>query len=157
MSNINDPKVRSRIMRSIKSSGTSIENKIERIIVDLNVNYRKQVSGLPGKPDFVIDEYKSVLFVHGCFWHGHKCYIFKPPVTRRDFWLKKINRNINRDKVVVNSLIKLNWKVLIVWECSLVGKYRLSYKGLSERIEEWLCEDYLCAEIDFEGIHICHI
>ncbi|OKO99758.1 very short patch repair endonuclease [Xenorhabdus eapokensis] len=154
MSKVNDPEVRSRIMRSIKSSDTFIEKKIEKIIINLDVRYRKQVSDLPGKPDFVIDEYNSVLFVHGCFWHGHKCYIFKPPMTRRDFWLKKINRNISRDKAVVSSLIKLNWKVLIVWECSLTGKYRLSDKGLSERVEEWLCEDYLYAEIDNEGIHM---
>ncbi|MDE9544545.1 very short patch repair endonuclease [Xenorhabdus bovienii] len=149
----NNPEIRSRIMRSIRSSNTSIEKKVEKIIEEFGVAYRKQVSELLGKPDFVIDEYQAVLFVHGCFWHGHECYIFKPPMTRREFWLKKINGNIHRDRMVVSYLLNLGWKVLIVWECSLQGKYKLSDNKLSERIEEWLCEDYSFAEIDANGIH----
>ncbi|WP_258086902.1 very short patch repair endonuclease [Xenorhabdus bovienii] len=153
MADIHNSEVRSRNMRAIKSRNTSIEKKIEKIIGELGVIYRKQVSDLPGKPDFVIDEYQAVLFVHGCFWHGHKCYMFKFPTTRREFWQKKINNNIYRDHVVIHSLLKLGLKVLVVWGCSLKGKYKLSDDDLSERIEEWLCENYSCAEIDIKGIH----
>ncbi|MDE9565912.1 DNA mismatch endonuclease Vsr [Xenorhabdus bovienii] len=153
MAENHNSEIRSKIMRKVRNSGTSIEIKVEKLIDNLGVRYRKQVSHLPGKPDFVIDEYQAVLFVHGCFWHGHECYKFKFPMTRKEFWFKKINHNIHRDQIVVNSLFNLGWKILIIWGCSLQGKYKLSDKNLSERIEEWLCEDYLCAEIDTKGIH----
>ncbi|MBD2796497.1 DNA mismatch endonuclease Vsr [Xenorhabdus sp. 18] len=153
MADNHNSETRSRNMRAIRSSDTSIEKKVEKIIQGLGVSYRKQVADLPGKPDFVIDEYKAILFVHGCFWHGHKCYMFKPPATRREFWLKKIKYNIHRDNAVINYLLELDWEILIIWGCSLNGKYKLSDRDLSERIEEWLCEGYLCAEIDYKGIH----
>ncbi|OTA19797.1 very short patch repair endonuclease [Xenorhabdus beddingii] len=153
MRRANDPELRSKIMRSIKSSGTSIEKEIEKLIDNLGINYRKQEKILFGKPDFIIDEYQAILFVNGCFWHGHECHIFKVPKTRTEFWLKKINKNIYRDYIFINSLLNEGWRVLIIWECSLRGRYKLPRLELSRRIEEWLCEGNTCAEINFKGIY----
>ncbi|CDG99792.1 very short patch repair endonuclease [Xenorhabdus bovienii] len=152
MADIHNPNARSKNMRAIRSSGTSIENKVQEIIESLGIKYRKQVSSLPGKPDFVIDDYQAILFVHGCFWHGHNCHVSNIPMTRTDYWLNKINKNINRDYMVMDLLSNLGWKILILWECALRGRKKISDKEISERIEEWLCEDHLHAEVDMNGI-----
>lgn len=82
--------------------------------------YRKNDKRLPGTPDIVLPKYKTVIFVNGCFWHGHKnCRYFVVPKTNTEFWLNKINTNIERDKRKIAELEKLGWKAITVWECEL--------------------------------------
>lgn len=89
MADVHSPSIRSKNMRAIRNKNTAIEKCLSRILDESGIAYRTQVSELPGKPDFVIDDYKAIIFVHGCFWHQHDCYLFKVPATRTDFWLKK--------------------------------------------------------------------
>jgi len=88
------------------------------------LRYRLHVSGLPGRPDIVLPRYHAVLLIHGCFWHGHDCVLFKMPPTRREFWAKKIAGNRARDKRSAAALKRAGWRVLTVWECSLKGPGR---------------------------------
>jgi DNA mismatch endonuclease (patch repair protein) len=93
---------------------------------------------LPGKPDIVLPKFHAVIQVNGCFWHGHGCYLFHWPISRREFWEKKIIANRIRDEIANQSLKERGWRVLIVWECALKGRYRQTEKTLLYEIEEWL-------------------
>ena len=85
--------------------------------------FRLHVNDLPGKPDIVLPKYKTVIFVHGCFWHGHKgCKYFVVPKTKTEWWLEKINGTMERDKKAFTELNKLGWKVQEVWECEVKTK-----------------------------------
>jgi DNA mismatch endonuclease (patch repair protein) len=80
---------------------------------------------LPGKPDIVLPKYKTIIFIHGCFWHGHKdCEAAKLPVSNIEYWTKKVSSNINRDSQNIQTLQTLGWNVIIVWECELKPKCR---------------------------------
>jgi DNA mismatch endonuclease, patch repair protein len=82
--------------------------------------YKLHDKSLPGKPDIVLPKYKTVIFVHGCFWHGHKnCKYYVIPKTRTDWWLNKINGNISNDTKAVKELKKDGWKIMTIWECEL--------------------------------------
>ncbi|MFA6570876.1 MAG: DNA mismatch endonuclease Vsr, partial [Bacteroidota bacterium] len=81
--------------------------------------YRLHWNDLPGKPDIVLPKYKTVIFVHGCFWHGHDCQAAKLPATRFEFWEKKINENKVRDKNNYDKLTEIGWNIIIVWQCSI--------------------------------------
>jgi len=145
--------LRSKNMRAITARNTKIEFQVGELLTDCGAVYRMHDSLLPGKPDFVIESSRCVIFTHGCFWHHHHCYLFKLPATRTDFWQQKIAANVVRDKRNIEALLSLNWRVLVVWECALRGKGRLSDKGLTERLEEWICSGVDHAEIDMRGIH----
>ena len=79
---------------------------------------------MPGKPDLVFPKYRTVVFVHGCFWHGHGCSLFRWPKTRAGFWRTKISRNMERDRTVRSALTAAGWRTVVVWECAVRGKYR---------------------------------
>lgn len=140
-------------MRAIGTRDTAIEKRLAGLLTQTGVDWQPQGQGLPGKPDFVIPGYRSVIFTHGCFWHHHHCYLFKVPATRTEFWLSKIAANVRRDNLVIRQLRDDGWRVLIIWECALRGKLRRDDEWLSERIEEWLCAGGPLAQIDPEGIH----
>jgi DNA mismatch endonuclease (patch repair protein) len=101
----------------------------------------------------VLDEYRAVIFTHGCFWHHHDCHLFKVPATRTEFWLEKIGKNVVRDKRDSALLHEQGWRVLIVWECALRGRLKLTDDALGERLEEWICGGGDTAQIDTRGIH----
>lgn len=84
--------------------------------------FRKNVKGLPGCPDIVLPKYKTVIFVHGCFWHKHDCGRFRWPASNIEYWHKKIERNVARDQENVGQLERLGWKVISIWECELHKK-----------------------------------
>ena len=86
----------------------------------------------------MISEYRAVIFVHGCFWHGHDCHLFKLPETRREFWLDKITGNRSRDQKNINQLKKDGWWVLEIWECALKGRQKLLREKLMHSIENWV-------------------
>ena len=114
------PEQRHRCMASIKGIDTRPEMKVRRYLHGLGFRYSLHSKRLPGKPDIVLRKYHSVIFVHGCFWHGHpgeSCY--RKPSTNVEFWEEKIRRNKERDAADVAALESLGWHVMVVWECEL--------------------------------------
>lgn len=152
MADVHDSKTRSKNMRAIKNRGTVIEKKVAGLLSESGFIFREQVQDLPGKPDFVVDDYKAVIFVHGCFWHHHNCYLFKVPATRTDFWINKIHNNVKNDERVIQNILENGWRILIIWECSLKGRKQLSHNNILERIEEWLCTSAKTSYIDTNGM-----
>jgi DNA mismatch endonuclease (patch repair protein) len=109
---------RSEIMSHIRGKDTGVEKKVRSLLHRLGYRFRIHVDGLPGKPDIVLPKYTSIVFVHGCFWHGHKgCKRASIPQTNSEFWTRKIGGNIQRDRKTIRELQDLGWKVLIVWQC----------------------------------------
>tara|TARA_Y100001949_G_C15911456_1_gene297026 strand:- start:7 stop:399 length:393 start_codon:yes stop_codon:yes gene_type:complete len=110
-------------MSQIKGKNTKPEILVRKILHSNGFRYRLHVNDLPGKPDIVLPKYKTVIFVHGCFWHGHKdCKYFVKPKTNTDWWLNKISKNIENDKKNVQILKYNGWEVIILWECELKPK-----------------------------------
>ena len=107
-------------MSRIRSKDTAPEMRVRSALHRAGYRFRLHVKDLPGKPDIVLPKYKTVIFVHGCFWHQHKkCRHVKIPETRRDWWKTKLNNNSKRDKVHQQMLLNSGWNILIVWECFL--------------------------------------
>jgi len=112
-------------MSMIKGKNTKPEILVRKFLYRNGYRYRLNYSKLPGKPDIVLSKYKTVIFINGCFWHGHKgCKYFVVPKTRTEWWLKKINGTIERDKKKMNELKKLGWNVITIWECELKPEKR---------------------------------
>jgi DNA mismatch endonuclease (patch repair protein) len=153
MADVHSQAIRSKNMRAIRNQDTAIEQRIALILKDRGFTYRVQDKALPGRPDFVLPAEKAIIFVHGCFWHRHHCYLFKMPATRTEFWSGKINSNVERDRRYVEQLREGGWKVLIVWECALRGKLQLQDSALIERLEEWLLAATDSSDIDHQGLH----
>lgn len=153
MADVHNKATRSKNMRAIGTRDTAIEKRIAGLLSAVGFTFRVQDAALAGRPDFVIDAYRCIIFTHGCFWHHHDCYLFKVPATRTDFWLEKIGKNVERDKRDVSALFAQGWRVLIVWECALRGKLKLGDDALTERLEEWICGGGQAAQIDMQGIH----
>ena len=111
---------RSRNMSNIPSKNTKPEETVRKYLFAHGLRYRKNVSKLPGKPDIVLPKYKAVVFVNGCFWHGHEgCKYFVPPKTNTEFWYAKFKYNQERDERNYQKLRDLGWRILIVWECEI--------------------------------------
>ena len=111
---------RSRNMSNIPSKNTKPEETVRKYLFAQGFRYRKNVSKLPGKPDIVLPKYKTVVFVNGCFWHGHGgCKYFVPPKTNTEFWYAKFKYNQERDERNYQKLRDLGWRILIVWECEI--------------------------------------
>ena len=110
-------------MSKIRSKNTRPEETVRKWLFNNGFRYRKNVAALPGKPDVVLPKYGAVIFVHGCFWHGHDgCKYFVVPKTRTEWWLEKINRNIEKDGEARSALAAAGWKVIVVWECEIRRK-----------------------------------
>ncbi|MFN8244913.1 MAG: very short patch repair endonuclease [Ferruginibacter sp.] len=124
MADVHTREQRSYNMAQIKSVNTKPEILVRSSLHAKGYRYRLHVKTLPGKPDIVLSKYHAVIFVHGCFWHGHaNCKYFKVPQTRTQWWLDKINRNRSLDKKNIKALKKLGWKVIVIYECHLKSKY----------------------------------
>jgi DNA mismatch endonuclease (patch repair protein) len=107
-------------MQAVKSENTQPEMVVRRLAHRMGFRFRLHRKDLPGKPDLVFPKLRKVIFVNGCFWHGHDCRRgARVPVQNRAYWKKKVSRNRYRDKAAHASLQKLGWKVLVVWECEL--------------------------------------
>lgn len=119
MADVHTPKIRSYNMSQIKGKETAPERKVRSWLFAHGYRYRKNDSRLPGKPDVVLPKYKTVIFVHGCFWHRHGCRNTTMPKTRTEFWEAKFTRNVERDQEHVRALEAAGWNVIIVWECEL--------------------------------------
>jgi DNA mismatch endonuclease, patch repair protein len=139
--------VRSRMMSGIKGKDTRPEMILRQGLHKLGFRYRLHDRRLPGKPDMVFPRYRAVIFAHGCFWHGHECHLFKWPSTREEFWHEKISRNKEVDATNISRLQQLGWRIGIVWECSLKGKYRINSEEVIELCAQWLTSDIQSIEI----------
>ena len=120
---------RSRNMSAIKSKNTKPENTVRKLLHSMGYRFRLHKKDLPGSPDIVLPKYKTVIFVHGCFWHRHQnCKYASNPKTRIEFWEKKFKENIERDKKTQEKLKNLGWKTKIVWECEIKKQDKLIKK-----------------------------
>lgn len=120
MTDIFNPEKRSEIMSHIKGRNSGPELAVRSLLHRMGYRFRLHQKALPGRPDIVLPRYRSVIFVHGCFWHRHKdCRFAYTPKSRIDFWKAKFEANIIRDEKVNSDLERLGWQVIIVWECEL--------------------------------------
>lgn len=114
---------RSRNMRAVRSKDTRPEMKVRRTLHALGLRFRLHRGDLPGRPDIVLPRYRTVVFVHGCYWHRHEgCHRASVPKTRVDFWNRKFDANRERDRRSELALSNLGWKVIVVWECEISGQ-----------------------------------
>ncbi|WP_067581921.1 very short patch repair endonuclease [Endozoicomonas ascidiicola] len=132
------PETRSKMMSGIKGKNTKPELLIRKALYSEGFRYRLHATELPAKPDLVLPKYKAIILINGCFWHGHNCHLFKWPSTRPEFWRKKIEANQVRDQSNLKLLHSMGWRVLIAWECSIKGKYRLPFDQVIDLIKNWL-------------------
>jgi DNA mismatch endonuclease (patch repair protein) len=117
---------RSRIMRAVKGVDTMPELMVRRLAHSMGFRFRLHRKDLPGKPDLTFPKLRKVIFVHGCFWHGHDCARgARVPVQNRDYWTRKVARNVERDRMAQSALQRLGWKSLVVWECEIKDQARL--------------------------------
>ena len=139
MTDVHDPVTRSYNMAAIKGKDTGPEIWLRKALFRKGFRYRLHRRELPGTPDIVLPGRHVVIFIHGCFWHGHKnCPMFRLPATRREFWQKKIADNRKRDKQNRSALRKTGWRVLEVWECALKGKNRYKPEDLIHQVSAWI-------------------
>lgn len=151
MADVVSPAVRSRMMAGIRGKNTKPEIIVRHGLHALGFRYRLHDRKLPGKPDLVFPARQAVIFVHGCFWHGHDCHLFKWPSTREDFWQTKITRNRENDLRHSVALSEAGWRQATVWECSLKGKTRLPQGEPVRLLADWLRSDH--ASIEIEGLN----
>lgn len=111
-------------MSRIRSTNSMPEEIVRKYLFSKGFRYRKNVKKLPGCPDIVLPKYKTVIFVNGCFWHKHDCPRFVWPSSNQDYWIPKIQRNIERDRLNAAELQKKGWHIITVWECELKKKNR---------------------------------
>ncbi len=110
---------RTRIMSAVKSADTKPEIIVRKFLFSKGLRFRKNVPNLPGKPDIVLPKFKTIILIHGCFWHGHGVCGKTIPASNREYWTSKISRNIQRDKQNKQALLALGWKVITLWECEI--------------------------------------
>ena len=111
---------RSSMMSSVKTKNTKPEILVRSILHKSGLHFRLHRKDLPGSPDIVLPKYKTAIFVHGCFWHGHDCPKGRRPASNQEFWDEKLDKNIERDKANYISLQSLGWSVKVIWECSIL-------------------------------------
>lgn len=128
------PEKRSWNMSHIRGKDTAIEVRVRKYLFGLGYRYRKNDKRLPGKPDIVLPKYRTVIFIHGCFWHRHSdCKDATTPKTRTDFWTEKFSRNVENDRKHKEQLEADGWKVITLWECEINKKFE-------ETMNRVLCE-----------------
>jgi len=147
LADIVSPEVRSRMMAGIRGKDTKPELALRKALHARGFRYRLHSDHVPGKPDIVLPRYNAVVFVHGCFWHGHDCYLFRLPGTRVDFWREKIGRNRTRDEAVSEELSGLGWRQLAVWECAIRGRNRIGLEAVVDQTAAWLEGDMMTGSI----------
>ncbi|MBO8093652.1 MAG: DNA mismatch endonuclease Vsr [Prosthecochloris sp.] len=138
MTDIVSPERRSLMMSGIGPKNTKPEMIVRKGLHSQGFRYRLHVKNLPGKPDLVLARYHAVIFVNGCFWHGHDCPLFKWPSTREEFWRNKINRNREKDIESRAALFAAGWRVGVVWECAVKGTTRLPVDKVIGQLSDWM-------------------
>lgn len=138
LADVVDAATRSRMMAGIRGKDTRPEMILRRGLHARGFRFRLHERRLPGSPDLVFSGRRAVIFVHGCFWHGHGCHLFRIPATRQEFWRAKIEANTARDAAAEGALVADNWRVLTIWECALKGRERLPVETVLDRAAGWL-------------------
>lgn len=138
---------RSRMISRIRGKNTKPELAIRSALHRRGFRFRLHRRELPGKPDLVFTRLNAVIFVHGCFWHGHDCHLFRWPKSREDFWRAKIGANIERDRNQRKTLAEAGWRIGTVWECALKGKTRLPFDSVVDQCAMWLQSDVKTLEV----------
>lgn len=132
---------RSELMAGIKSKNTKPELVVRKALHARGYRFRLHGTDISGKPDVIMKKYRTVIFVHGCFWHGHTgCKLFRVPKSRTEFWLNKIKTNIDRDCRQMTELTEEGWKVLVIWECAIRNKKNDAIALVLERVENFLSD-----------------
>jgi len=127
---------RSNIMSKIRGKETKPEILVRNYLFSKGFKYRLHDEKLPGKPDIVLPKYRTIIFIHGCFWHGHPgCKRSKLPATNAEFWEKKLSANIERDKRTIERLKKEGWNIIVLWQCEISSK-----KKREDRLERLIEE-----------------
>jgi DNA mismatch endonuclease, patch repair protein len=138
MADVHSSEQRRANMRAIRPKDTAPEIQIRKLLFARGLRFRLHVRALPGRPDIVLPKHKVVILVHGCFWHGHGCYLFKVPETRREFWVNKIEGNRERDRRTEAQLLAAGWRVLTVWECAVKGSEKRKLDDVINEMERWI-------------------
>lgn len=125
-------------MSHIRGRNTKPEMILRRGLHARGLRFRLHHQNLPGRPDLVFPSLHAVIFVHGCFWHDHRCALCKTPATRTDFWVSKITRNAERDRQAIAALIQAGWRVLVVWECAVRGAGKLPEENVLDFCESFV-------------------
>ncbi len=135
---VHSKEIRSKNMSHIRGKDTKPEILVRKFLFSHGFRYRKNVKSLPGCPDIVLPKYKTAIFVNGCFWHKHNCKYFKWPKTNVDFWVEKIEKNVERDERNYGLLKEMGWNTIVVWECELkrVDSREVFLSLLADRIKE---------------------
>ena len=132
------PEQRRLVMSRIRGKDTKPEMILRRGLHGRGLRYRLHGTDIPGNPDMVFPRHRTVVFVHGCFWHGHGCSLFRWPKTRATFWRTKISRNMERDRSALAALKADEWRALVVWECALRGRHRRVMQDVLSRAEAFI-------------------
>ena len=136
MADFMTPQQRSCAMSKVRGQGTGIEKCVRSLLHRMGFRFRLHAADIPGKPDIVLPRHKTVIFVHGCFWHQHPgCSKSKRPVTRAEFWAKKLDDNMRRDESNIGLLESLGWRVIVVWECETRNPDQLASR-LNEELRQ---------------------
>ncbi len=138
MTDIYSKSKRSQIMSKISGKDTKLENIVRKYLFSKGYRFRINDKRYLGKPDIILPKYKTAIFVHGCFWHGHSCKRGHLPETNRKFWEKKIGNTIKRDQKNKAELESLGWKVIVIWQCEINTKQKLQSR-MKEIIEQIQC------------------
>lgn len=128
-------------MAAIRATDTRPELLIRKALHARGFRYRLHVKGIPGRPDMVLPKYRAAIFVHGCFWHGHGCSLFRWPKTREEFWRTKIRSNVDRDATMQARLSDAGWRIATIWECSVKGRNRRPLTEVIDSLASWLSSD----------------
>lgn len=126
------------MMAGIRSKNTRPEIAIRTALHRAGLRYRLHAKDVPGKPDMVFPRFRAAVFVHGCFWHGHDCPLFRLPENRREFWKSKIDRNRSRDAEVIAKLSASGWRTLTIWECSIRGRGTIGLDETARIAAAWV-------------------
>lgn len=153
MVDVHTPESRRKNMRAIRGKNTNPEVLVRKLLFSHGFRFRLHVKNLPSTPDIVLHKYRTIILVHGCFWHGHNCYMFKIPQTRSEFWIEKIKSNQQRDHRDKLLLLKEGWRVLLIWECALKGRLKWNADDLGIAISNWI-RDLESVDRLFEIRHI---
>lgn len=141
MADVHTPEQRSYNMSRIHGKNTKPEELVRKYLFAQGFRYRKNDVRLPGKPDIVLPKYKTVIFVNGCFWHGHEgCKYFVWPKSNEQFWRNKIEGNISRDQRNIMHLNESGWKVIVIWECELK---KANFPKTMDKLVEQLKSSYV--------------
>lgn len=141
MPDVHSAGTRSRNMAAIRGRDTKPEILIRKGLFAAGFRYRLHDRRLPGRPDLVLPKYRAVIFINGCFWHGHDCPMFRWPETREEFWREKIRGNIARDQRNHKAVDAMGWRRAVIWECALKGGRKVSADAVVRQVAKWLTSE----------------